>query len=69
MKITVAEVLMGDRLVSWGRCLMVVMIRLRLIACHRWLEMLSWVPVGQIDSFLVLAMWHVILFLNQGVGP
>ena len=64
MKIAVAEVLRRDLLVSRGRCLMVVMIWLRLIACRRWLEMLSWVLVGRIDSFLVLAMWHVILFLN-----
>ena len=56
MKIAVAEVLRYDLLISRGRCLMVVMIWLRLIAYRRWLEMMSWVPVGQIDSFLVLAM-------------
>ena len=56
MRIAVAEVLRCDQLVSWRRCLVVVIIRLRLIACRWCLEMLSLVPVGWIDSFLVFAM-------------
>ena len=69
MRIAVVEVLRCDWLVSWRRCLVVVIIQLRLIAYRRCLEMLFLVPVGRIDSFLVFTMWHVILFLNQGVCP
>ena len=69
MRIAVAEVLRCDRLVSRRRCLVVVIIWLRLIARRRCLEMLFLVPVRRIDSFPVFAIWHVTLFLNQGVKP
>ena len=63
MKVAIAELLRCNMLVSRGRCLVVMMIWPRLIAYQGWLGM-SW-----IDSFLVFAMWHVVVFLNQGVGP
>ena len=63
MEVAVAEMLRRDLLVSQGRCLVIMMIRPRLIVYRGWSGM------SQIDSFLVLAMWHVIMFLNQGVGP
>ena len=69
MRIAIAEVLRCNLLVMWERCLVVVIFRQGLIANCRCLEKWFLVPVGRTDSFSVFAMWHLVVFLDQGIFP
>ena len=69
MRIAIAEVLRCDQLVLRERCLVGMIFQQGLIANYWCLEKWLLVPVGQTDSFSILAMWHLMVFLDQGVCP
>ena len=64
MVVAAANMLRCDWLMLWERCLVGMIIWQRLVADYRYLEKRLLVLVERIDSFSVLTMWELGLFLE-----